>query len=999
MTPRADEYEEDNLSSTDDDEDDVALKEDMAALSRACMLVSGSATAGDGVTARSKNDHHELVLHDDDDDDDDSGGILLEDPLLESGDAIVPLKNVDSDSDDDDDEDDLECLRRVESLYQPLASLPPLSPLRITMTNASGNNVDDEDEDDDEDDLETLRAIRSRFSSYNEGDMETLVDGDQTSCLGHEGETANGSVSDRWDVGELCAVSPIQDNATDSFPSNVEVEHCGLIDSCEQDACRLSKLPQKRSSFPSSAQAFIDAINKNRSMQRFLRSKLIEIEAKIEENKQLRNKVKVMKDFQAACIRKTGSALSLKKDPRVQLISAKKPSAPKNSKSRNKKISAMCYGPAENSHVSNYKMVLERFPLSLDRKKWTNSERENLKKGIKQQFQETVLQNSADRISSEFSDGYGNDMDSIIASVNDLEITPEDIKKFIPQVNWDKLASTYDVGHTGAECESRWLNYEDPLINHDPWTGEEDKSLLLTVQIMGIRNWSGIAVSLATNRTPFQCLARYQRSLNASMLNSEWTEEEDAQLCSAVALYGEHDWQSVASVLERRTGTQCSNRWKKSLYPDKKGCFTREEDERLTVAVMLFGRKWSQVAKFVPGRIQSQCRDRYLNSLDPSLKWGGWTKEEDSRLKDAIAKHGFCWSKVAEDLLPRTDSQCRKRWRVLCPDQVPLLRDARKMQKLTVNSNFVDRESERPALTLKDFLPLPMLPLLSDEADDVKVPRKRKWKWSNVSNKMRSKRQARKAQVCLKDIAFSDGVKICDEDAVNMACLRKSNFFPTNDQGDLSRQDTSEKFLYFNPIWKWQGCTGQNKENWSCTLPCESPASMTIRGAEPSEHKQKTKMRKPGSLSACVESLDQDRDITLASLLNHKSKKNIASHPKVKKQNVMIDDDGGGDDVTLACLLANKSKKPNEAAKGRRACCSPSKLKKGSVLLPEVLCTNKPVITADDNELSLPELVEEQPVSSGAVAEPTNINVEGDDLLVNFLQNKRRKQRKRARIG
>ncbi|KAE9588245.1 hypothetical protein Lal_00003009 [Lupinus albus] len=988
MTPRADEYEEDNLSSTDDeDEDDVALKEDMAALSRACMLVS--ATTGDAVTARSKNDHRELILHHDDDDDDDSGGILLEDPLLESGDAIVPLKNID---DDDDDDDDLECLRRVESLYQPLASLPPLSPMRITMMTASDDNDNDED---DEDDLETLCAIRSRFSSYNEGGMETLVEGDQTSCLGHEGETAHGSVSDRWDVGEFCDASPIQDNATDSFPSNVEVEHCGLIDSHDQDACSLSKLPQKRSSFPPSAQAFIDAINKNRSMQRFLRSKLIEIEAKIEENKQLWDKVKVMKDFQAACIRRTGSALSLKKDPRVQLISAKKSSAPNSSKSHKKKISAMCYGPAENSHVSNYKMVLERFPLSLDRKKWTNAERENLKKGIKQQFQEMVLQNSADRISSECSDGYGNDIDSIIASVNDLEITPEDIKKFIPQVNWDKLASTYDVGHTGAECESRWLNYEDPLINHDPWTGEEDKSLLLTVQITGIRNWSGIAELLATNRTPFQCLARYQRSLNASMLNSEWTEEEDAQLCSAVAFYGEQDWQSVASVLERRTGTQCSNRWKKSLYPDKKGSFTREEDERLTVAVMLFGRKWSQVAKFVPGRIQSQCRDRYLNSLDPSLKWGGWTKEEDSRLKDAIGKHGFCWSKVAEDMPPRTDSQCRKRWRVLCPDQVPLLRDARKMQKLTLNSNFVDRESERPALTLKDFLPLPMLPSPSDAADDVKLPRKRKWKWSNVSKKMRSKRQARNAQVCLKDIAFSDGVKTCDEDAVNMACLRKSNFFPTNDQGDLTRQDASEKFLYFNPIWKWKGCTGRNQENWSGTLPCESPASMTSRGAEPSEHKRKTKMRKPGSLSACVESLDQDGDITLASLLNRKPKKNIASHRQVKKQDVMIDDDN----VTLACLMANKSKKPSEAAKGRRARCSTSKLKKGSVILPEVLCANKPTTIADGNELSLSKLVEEQPVSDGAVAEPTNINADEDDLLANFVKNKKRKQRKRARIG
>lgn len=58
----------------------------------------------------------------------------------------------------------------------------------------------------------------------------------------------------------------------------------------------------------------------------------------------------------------------------------------------------MCYGPDENSCVANYKMVLERFPLSLPKKKWSDKERENLSKGIKQQFQETVLQISVDRM-------------------------------------------------------------------------------------------------------------------------------------------------------------------------------------------------------------------------------------------------------------------------------------------------------------------------------------------------------------------------------------------------------------------------------------------------------------------------------------------------------------------------------------------------------------------------------------------------------------------------
>lgn len=61
-----------------------------------------------------------------------------------------------------------------------------------------------------------------------------------------------------------------------------------------------------------------------------------------------------------------------------------------------KRLSPMCYGPAENSHVANYKMAITNFPLSLERKKWSKVETENLVKGIRQQFQAMVLQISRD---------------------------------------------------------------------------------------------------------------------------------------------------------------------------------------------------------------------------------------------------------------------------------------------------------------------------------------------------------------------------------------------------------------------------------------------------------------------------------------------------------------------------------------------------------------------------------------------------------------------------
>lgn len=63
----------------------------------------------------------------------------------------------------------------------------------------------------------------------------------------------------------------------------------------------------------------------------------------------------------------------------------------------------------------------------------------------------------------------------------------------------------------------------------------------------------------------------------------------------------------------------------------------------------------------------------------------------------------------------------------MCPEQVHMLKEARKRQKFLLASNFVDRESERPALTLNDFIPLQMVAPPSD-VGAVTLQRKRKRK-------------------------------------------------------------------------------------------------------------------------------------------------------------------------------------------------------------------------------------------------------------------------------
>ncbi|KAM0021287.1 putative transcription factor MYB-HB-like family [Helianthus debilis subsp. tardiflorus] len=590
--------------------------------------------------------------------------------------------DADFDVSDESEDEDMELLRNIQKRFSvPIDTEHEASstkPLQTILPSVLSDENDDSD-----DDFETLRAIQRRFSQYDDSTnicAESPVQRpEQVDCV--DGRATNQN-------------SDISSNITPDTPyANVSEGH--------EPGSEL--VPVTDSGFPRSAQAFVEAIKKNRACQKLIRNKVAQIEARMEENRKLRERVKILKDFQTACRKKTGRALSQKKDARIQLISVFKQRG-NASKVKDKNALAIYQGPAENSHVAHYKDAVSKYPFSLTREPWSKEEKENLLKGIRQQFQKTLMDN-VNLLS-------GGDADpscwvNMVAQIKDHKITHEEIKSFLKDVRWKDLASMYLTGRSGAECESRWRNCEDPLINHGPWTTNEDKKLLHIVSNRGISNWIEIASELNTNRTPFQCLSRFQRSLNASIIKNEWTPSEDEELRKAVAEYGETNWQLVASTLEGRTGTQCSNRWKKSLNPQRErvGKWDPYEDKCLKVVVRLFGAKnWNKIAKFVPGRTQVQCRERWVNCLDPCLNMDEWTEEEDMKLKEAIEEHQYCWSRIAAAVPPRTDSQCRRRWKVLFPHEVRMLQVARSMKKAAFISNFVDREGERPDLTVKDFV-------------------------------------------------------------------------------------------------------------------------------------------------------------------------------------------------------------------------------------------------------------------------------------------------------
>ncbi|XBI22602.1 hypothetical protein VPH35_063604 [Triticum aestivum] len=323
-----------------------------------------------------------------------------------------------------------------------------------------------------EDDLEMLRAIQRRFSHYHSG-------------------TSTGPLEN------------MKNEASKGGDDEFIAHRPG-----EEDVQSKNTKALTQTGFPKAALLLVDALKKNRACQKFIRRKMINIEAKIEVNKDLRDRVKCLMDYQLSCRRSFSNFLCQKVDPRVRLISSEKQSA---QSAKNKcKMSPLLLGPAENPHIEKYKVVLKQFPISLQKHSWSDTEKDRLAKGIKQQYQEMLIKDSMKNGSSS---GDFSAVDMAYALTNtggNFEATHEILRSVLPLVNWDYIAAMYLPGRSGAECESRWLNYDDPLINHNAWTACEEKRLILTVQERGMHNWINIAVALGTQRTPFQCFARYQ---------------------------------------------------------------------------------------------------------------------------------------------------------------------------------------------------------------------------------------------------------------------------------------------------------------------------------------------------------------------------------------------------------------------------------------------------------------------------------------------------------
>ncbi|NXQ00679.1 SNPC4 protein, partial [Vidua macroura] len=262
------------------------------------------------------------------------------------------------------------------------------------------------------------------------------------------------------------------------------------------------------------------------------------------------------------------------------------------------------------------------------------------------------------------------DLEQEIEAINQL---PESdlIGNRFDEHDWDKISNIhFDGQRNSEELRKFWQNWEHPSINKNEWTEEELERLKQIAAEHNYLDWQTIAQELGTNRTPFQCLQKYQLC-NKDLKRKEWTKEEDQMLLELVQemRVGSHiPYKKIAYYMEGRDSAQLIYRWTKSVDPSlRKGPWTAEEDAMLMAAVNKYGEKgWYKIRTEVPGRSDAQCRDRYLKALHWDVKKGKWSLQEEEQLIELVQKHGLgCWSKIASELPHRTGAQCQSKWKFM----------------------------------------------------------------------------------------------------------------------------------------------------------------------------------------------------------------------------------------------------------------------------------------------------------------------------------------------
>jgi hypothetical protein len=104
----------------------------------------------------------------------------------------------------------------------------------------------------------------------------------------------------------------------------------------------------------------------------------------------------------------------------------------------------------------------------------------------------------------------------------------------------------------------------------------------------------------------------------------KFSQVEDVKLAELVAVYGENDWQAIATHMPTRNVRQCRERWFLYLAPSvRKEPWEPGEEQLLLEKFQELGPKWLSIAKFFPGRTHVNVKNHVVTLTRRGLHFAG----------------------------------------------------------------------------------------------------------------------------------------------------------------------------------------------------------------------------------------------------------------------------------------------------------------------------------------------------------------------------------------
>eukprot|EP00921_Rhytidocystis_pertsovi_P003009 GHVQ01005021.1.p1 GENE.GHVQ01005021.1~~GHVQ01005021.1.p1 ORF type:complete len:964 (+),score=78.15 GHVQ01005021.1:2-2893(+) len=128
---------------------------------------------------------------------------------------------------------------------------------------------------------------------------------------------------------------------------------------------------------------------------------------------------------------------------------------------------------------------------------------------------------------------------------------------------WSQIGSK--LGRGAQHCRIRYLHLVKGATDSVVWTSDEDVRLQFMVAAYGASNWAAVSPNLHNKSAP-QCRERY-KAIGKASFNTKfqpWLPEENKKLLLGVQLYGPGCWSKIQKLCDigNRTDRQCCDQWR-----------------------------------------------------------------------------------------------------------------------------------------------------------------------------------------------------------------------------------------------------------------------------------------------------------------------------------------------------------------------------------------------------------------------------------------------------